>query len=77
MNLNLTGLRKAYVDDKRIRIVFMILETRLIILVISINKRDKGRVYHLTQTRIDAYQALFDKLKNTTLDLDDIFKHLS
>ena len=32
MNLNLTGLRKAYVDDKKVRIVFMILENLLIIL---------------------------------------------
>lgn len=77
MNLNLTGLRKAYVDDKRVRIVFMILENRLIILVISINKRDKSRVYHLTQKRVDKYQSLFEKLKNTTLTLDEIFKEPS
>ena len=74
MNLNLTGLRKAYVDNKRIRIVFMILESRLIILVISINKRDKSRVYHLTQNRLDMYKSLFDKLKNPTLTFDEIFK---
>lgn len=74
MNLNLTGLRKAYVDNKRIRIVFMILESRLIILVISINKRDKSRVYHLTQNRLDMYKSLFDKLKNLTLAFDEIFK---
>ena len=77
MNLNLTGLRKAYVDNKRIRIVFMMLEKRLIILVISINKREKGRVYHLTQKRIERYQLLFDKLKNTNQTLDEIFKDLS
>lgn len=57
MNLNLTGLRKAYVDDKRIRIVFMVLETRLVILVISVNKRDKSKVYHLTQRRIELYRS--------------------
>ncbi|MDD2212244.1 MAG: addiction module toxin RelE [Clostridia bacterium] len=77
MNLDLTGLRKAYVDNKRIRIVFMILESRLIIVVISINKRDKGKVYHLTQDRIDMYQSLFDKLKNPAQTLDEIFKELS
>ena len=77
MNLNLTGLRKAYVDDKRIRIVIMILEKRLIILVISVNKRDKGKVYHLTQKRIDIYRSLFDKLKCTNLALDEIFKEPS
>lgn len=77
MNLNLTGLRKAYVDDKKVRIVFMILENLLIILVISINKRDKSQVYHLTQKRVDKYQSLFEKLKNTTLTLDEIFKEPS
>lgn len=74
MNINLTGLRKAYVDNKRIRIVFMILEKRLIILVVSINKRDKGKVYHLTKDRIEAYLSLFEKLKNPALDFNDIFK---
>ena len=74
MNINLTGLRKAYVDNKRIRIVFMILENRLIILVVSINKRDKGKVYHLTKDRIEAYLLLFKKLKNPALDFNDIFK---
>ncbi len=77
MNLNLTGLRKAYIDGKRVRIVFIILENRLIILVISINKRDKSRVYHLTQKRVDKYLSLFEKLKNTTLTLDEIFKEPS
>ena len=77
MNLNLTGLRKAYVDDKRVRIVFIILENRLIILVISINKRDKSRFYHLTQKRVDKYLSLFEKLKNSTYTLDEIFKEPS
>jgi len=77
MNLNLTGLRKAYVDNKRIRIVFIILENRQNILVISINKRDKGKVYHLTQKRIDAYQSIFDKLNDITLTLEEIFRELS
>ena len=77
MKLNLTDLRKAYVDDKRVRIVFVILENQLIILVISINKRDKSRVYHLTQKRVDKYHSLFEKLKNTTITLDEIFKEPS
>jgi hypothetical protein len=44
----------------------MILEGRLLVLVISINKRDKGKVYHLTKDRIEAYQSLFEKLKVPT-----------
>ncbi|MDD2402268.1 MAG: addiction module toxin RelE [Clostridia bacterium] len=74
MGINLTGLRKVYVDNKRVRVVFMILDNRLIILVISINKRDRGKVYHLTNARIDAYESLFEKLKNSAIDFDDIFK---
>lgn len=77
MNINLSGLRKAYVDDKRVRIVFMVLEGRLLVLVISINKRDKGKVYHLTKDRIEAYQSLFEKLKDPTHNLSYFFKDLS
>lgn len=77
MNINLTCLRKVYVDDKRIRIVFIVLEGKLLVLVISINKRDKGKVYHLTKDRIDAYNSLIEKLKNPVIYIDDIFKDLS
>lgn len=73
MNINLTGLRKAYVDDKRIRIVFIALDNRLLVLVVSINKRDKGKVYHLTRDRIEAYLSLLEKLKDPTKDFNDIF----
>ncbi|MEW6662070.1 MAG: type II toxin-antitoxin system RelE family toxin [Bacillota bacterium] len=72
MNMNLTGLRKTYVDGKRIRIVFLVLENRLIILVIAVNKRDKGKVYQITQERIDAYNSLLQRLKNPDLPLNDI-----
>ncbi|MDX9871209.1 MAG: hypothetical protein RBT41_02170 [Clostridia bacterium] len=74
MNMNLTGLRKAYVDNKRVRIVFMILEGRLIILVVAVNKRDKGKVYRIAQERLEAYHQLFEKLKNPAIDLNDIFQ---
>lgn len=76
MNINLTGLRKAYVDDKRVRIVFMVLENRLLVLVVSINKRDKGKVYHLTKNRIEAYISLFEQLQNPDNDINDILKDL-
>lgn len=72
MNMNLTGLRKTYVDGKRIRIVFLVLENRLIILVIAVNKRDKGKVYQITQERIDAYNSLLQRLKNPDMPLNDI-----
>ena len=68
MNLNLTGLRKVYVDDKRIRVVFMVIEDKLVVLVISINKRDKGKVYHITKDRIDKYHSLIQKIQNDGID---------
>ena len=68
MNLNLTGLRKVYVDDKRIRVVFMVIEDKLIVLVISINKRDKGKVYHITKDRIDKYHSLIQKIQDDGID---------
>jgi mRNA interferase RelE/StbE len=73
MNMNLTGLRKVYVDDKRIRIVFLVVEERLFVLVVSLNRRDKGKVYQITKERIDKYNSLLQKLRDTEIDINDIF----
>jgi len=73
MSMNLTGLRKVYVDNKRIRIVFLVVEERLFVLVVSVNRRDKGKVYQITKERIDKYNTLLQKLKDTKIEINDIF----
>ena len=44
-NLNLTGLKKVYFDNKRYRIVYEIKEKAIIIHIIAIGKRDNMKVY--------------------------------
>ena len=44
-NMNLSGLRKVYVDKKRVRIVYEVIEDKLIIKTIAIGKRDDMEVY--------------------------------
>jgi mRNA interferase RelE/StbE len=44
-NLNLTGLKKAYFDNKRYRIVYEVIEHKIIIQLVAIGKRDKMQVY--------------------------------
>ncbi len=53
VGLNLTGFRKMYVFRKKIRIVYRIIEDKLIIYIISIGKRDKGAVNDVIGRRID------------------------
>jgi len=48
---NLTGYRKIYVDKKRIRIVYRIIEYRLLVYVISIGKRENMDVYRKANSR--------------------------
>jgi mRNA interferase RelE/StbE len=42
---SLQGLRKMYVDKKRIRIVYRIIEEKIVVEVIAVGKRDKMDVY--------------------------------
>jgi len=51
-NNNLAGLRKVYVDNKRIRIVYKIIEDKIEIFVIAVGKRDSMEVYKKAQTRV-------------------------
>ena len=51
-NYNLAGFRKVYLDNKRIRIVYKIIEDRIEILVIAIGKRDDMEVYQKASKRI-------------------------
>ena len=50
--LDLTGYRKIYVNKKKIRIVYKLIENQLIIYIISIGTRDKGNVYEEANKRI-------------------------
>ncbi|MCX6052977.1 MAG: type II toxin-antitoxin system RelE/ParE family toxin [Campylobacterales bacterium] len=51
--LNLSGCRKMYADKKRIRIVYTILEDKIIIEVIAIGKRDELEVYKKASQRME------------------------
>jgi len=50
-NLDLTGLKKIYFDNKRYRIVYEIVESEVVIHLIAIGKRDKMEVYHKASER--------------------------
>ena len=49
----LQGLRKMYVDKKKIRIVYRIVEEEIIVEVIAVGKRDKMDVYAQAHERRD------------------------
>jgi mRNA interferase RelE/StbE len=52
-NTNLSGLRKVYVDNKRVRIVYKIIDEKIEVFVIAIGKRDAMEVYKKANTRIE------------------------
>ena len=45
MGMNLSGFRKVYVDRKRIRIVYKIIEELILVQIISVGKREGMHVY--------------------------------
>ncbi len=49
---NLAGLRKLYVDKKKIRIVYRIVEDRIVVEVIVVGKREDMAVYKIAHERI-------------------------
>lgn len=49
---DLTGYRKAYVDNRRIRIVYKIVDKQICIFIISVGKREGLEVYQTAQQRI-------------------------
>ena len=51
-NMNLSGLKKIYVDKKKIRIVYEIIEDKLVVKTIAIGKRDNMEVYKKVSSRI-------------------------
>ena len=50
--LDLTGYRKMYADRKKIRIVYKIVEKKILVQIIAIGKRDKIKVYKKAANRI-------------------------
>ena len=51
-NINLSGYKKVYVNNKRVRIVYKIIEDKIEVFVIAIGKRDDMEVYKKAQDRI-------------------------
>lgn len=51
LGLNLTGYYKLYVFNKKIRIVYEIIDKFLIVKIIAISKRDKFEAYFLADKR--------------------------
>lgn len=51
-NMDLSGYKKVYVDNKRVRIVYKIIENKIQIFVIAIGKRDCMKVYQKALKRI-------------------------
>jgi len=51
-NMNLSGLKKVYVDKKRVRIVYEIIEDKLVVKTIAIGKRSDMEVYKKASQRI-------------------------
>jgi mRNA interferase RelE/StbE len=51
-NMNLSGLRKVYVNKKRVRIVYQIIEDKLVVKTIAVGKRDDMEVYKKASQRV-------------------------
>lgn len=49
---NLSGCRKMYLDKKRIRIVYQIIEDKIVVEVIAIGKRDDMELYAKASLRV-------------------------
>ena len=50
-NQNLSGLKKVYVDNKRVRIVYKIVEENIEVFVVAVGKRDSMEVYKKAASR--------------------------
>ncbi len=57
-NLNLSGLRKVYFDNKKYRIVYEIKENEILIHIIAIGKRDNMKVYKEASNRYKKHNKL-------------------
>jgi mRNA interferase RelE/StbE len=52
MGMDLTGYRKVYVDKKRIRIIYQIIEEHILVQIIAVGKREGMQVYQKAAKRI-------------------------
>jgi len=50
-NLNLSGYKKVYVDNKKIRIVYKIIDEKIEIYIVAVGKRDDMSVYKTADSR--------------------------
>jgi len=51
-NSNLAGFKKVYVENKKVRIVYKIIDDKIGIFVVAVGKRDSMEVYKKAQDRI-------------------------
>lgn len=51
-NLNLVGYKKVYVDKKRVRIVYKIIEDEIVVYVVAVGKRADMEVYQKASERV-------------------------
>ena len=49
--IDLSGLRKAYVDKKRVRIVYQVREEKIVVFIMAIGKREEMEVYKTAEKR--------------------------
>lgn len=52
VGFDLSGCRKMYVDNKRVRIVYRIIEDKIVVEVIAIGDRDEMSVYENAAQRV-------------------------
>ena len=52
-NLNLSGLKKVYFNNKKHRIVYEIIENKIMIYIIAIGKREGMEVYKKANNRLN------------------------
>jgi len=51
-NINLAGYKKVYVNNKRVRIVYKIIEDKIEVFVVAVGKRNDMDVYKKAEKRI-------------------------
>ena len=52
-DLNLTGLKKVYFNNKKYRIVYKVIEEKVIIYIVAIGKRENMEVYKRASKRVN------------------------
>ena len=50
-NIDLSGFRKVYVENKRVWIVYQIIDEKIEVFIIAVGKRDDMEVYHKAADR--------------------------